>query len=350
VGASATVTALAGCLGGGGGSSDSVTLTLIAHGGTTQEGEEAMMEQWAEQHDDDITIQGQAVSNNIEVMSTISENPSEYDLASSIAPIGVAMHDIQFDGGIFEEAQIDRVPNYTENIREVWRSEENPLMIDNPWGMMGYQSSQGMAYHADHVDSPTSWADAKTDDLKVSHFDQGMVRFVNCAAAAGIDPEEALQDDDLYDQVWDEVREQHEYVDTYWASGDEFMRLYREESAHIGSGWGGRIAVLQEDGHNVDYVLPEEGAFPGGACWCVVDDSENKDHAYDFLNWLYQRENVVELNQNFGYPYPITDPPEEVTSLPDYFEEPSELTQVNIRNVVPHLEDLAQDFAEVKQG
>jgi spermidine/putrescine-binding protein len=330
-----------------------VTLTHIAHGGSTQNAEEEMMEQWAEQHDDDISIQGQSVSNNIEVMSTISENPSEYDFSSVIATNGVAIHDLQFEGGIFTEVDLDQVPNYTENVQEQWRSEDNPLMIDNPWGIKHYINSQGMAYDADEVDDPTSWDACKTEAVRgdVAHFDAGLTRFVNSATAAGIDAVEALQEgnDDLYEQVWDEAREQDEYVGTYWGTGDEFMRLYREDSAIIGSGWGGRVRVLQQDDLNVKYTIPEEGAYPGGTCWCIVDESENKDYVYEFLNWLYQRENAIELStEGHGYPIPLKDPPEEITQLPDYIESPEQVTNINIRNVIPHVQRLAQDWAELK--
>jgi spermidine/putrescine transport system substrate-binding protein len=207
-----------------------------------------------------------------------------------------------------------------------------------------------MAYHADHANNPTSWADAKTDDLKVSHFDHGLPRFGNSAAFIGVDPNEALKDTELYQEVFAEVEDQHQYVGTYWGTGDEFMRLYREESAHIGSGWGGRIAVLQQDGLNVGYTVPEEGAYPGGACWTIVKESENKDYIYEFLDWLYQRENVVELNQKFGYPYPLKDAPEEVTSLPDYLDTPDKLLNLNVGPFMASVQQLQQDFATIKQG
>jgi spermidine/putrescine-binding protein len=357
VGGSAATVALAGCLGGdgdGGGSGEERTITLIGHGGSSQEVTISMLEQWGEQREEDITIQDQAVMNNIEIMSFVSENPSEFDISVDMSGNGVALHDLQFNSELFHEIDRDRVPNYTENIQETWRSNRNPAMKDNPYGLMAYMSSQGMAYHADFVDEPSSWQAVKTEEYSgnVSHFDAGLTRFVISAATVGIGPEEALQDDTLYNRVWEEAEEQHQYVQSYWSSGDELKRLYREESAYIGEGWGGQVRELQSDDINVGYVQPEEGVYPGGGVWTIFEASDNKDILYDFLDWMYQRENMIEHStaQDFGFPYPMKDPPEEVTQLPTYFESPEEMLNINLRNLLPGAQRIAQSWAEVKQG
>jgi len=329
------------------------TLTHIAHGGSTQEGEMMMMRKWADQHDADITIQGQSVANNVEIMSAIAENPDSYDTSSAMSTNGIALHDLQFDGNIFAEIDESRVPTYQENIKDEWKSERNPMMKDNPWSFMGYISSQGLAYQDSAFDEPpASWDFVKSEEFKgeTSHFNHGITRFVSCSLAAGINPVEALNDDDLYSQVWDEAAEQHEYVNTYWGTGDELMRLYREGAVTVGEGWGGRINVLQQDGVNVSYTVPEEGSYPGGAGWNIVKASDNKDLIYDFLNWLYRRENIIELNTTFGYPYPLVDPPEEITSLPDYLESPTAFPDIDIRNVIPEIGRLQESFTKIKSS
>jgi spermidine/putrescine transport system substrate-binding protein len=126
------------------------------------------------------------------------------------------------------------------------------------------------------------------------------------------------------------------------------MQFLREEQAHISSAWGGRVASLQADDVPIEYFIPEEGAVTHSEGYAIPEASENKETVYDLLDWVYQREKLVDLSVQIDYPVPISDPPEEITSLPDYTDHPDNLVWINWSEVLPHNDKISQAFNEVR--
>lgn len=331
--------AVTGCLGGGGEN----TLTYISRGGVTQEAERQVMDQWAEENG--MQISHQSAADDTEIMELIANNPGAFDF-TNLVPSAFAQHSLVYDEELFAELDYGEVPNY-DNIKESWKNA--PFLEGHDYGLFYYNNSQGIAYNTEHVE-PTSWEDLKGSEYNgvLSMHNNATTRFCNNCAMMGISPSEALSDDETFQSVWDEQRDFHDNIFKYWAAGDEFPRLLREEQAHAVEGWGGRTENLVDDGLPMDYVIPEEGCLTYSTGWVMIDESDNKDDVYDLFNYMYERENAVELTLGHGYPVQLKDPPEEITNRYDYTESADDVIWLDWGSIIPAQSDLEQAFAELK--
>ena len=338
-GAIVTGTAIAGCIGRGGGVD---TISYIGRGGVTQDAMREVSGRWEEETG--VTIEHSSVANDTEMMNVIEANPGDIDLCNP-SPSGFALARAD---DLLADLEYDELPNYFENIAEPWHSP--PFLEGHDDGVYRYISSQGLAYNTEEVDPFTSWDEILKDDYEdaVSLHASPHGRFANAAAAAGEDLNLAPEDDDVWEAIQEKARQQHENIFTYWASGDEHMRLLREERAMISSAWGGRIRNLQQDGVPVEYFIPDEGAVTWSEGYAIPRNSEKQETAHDLLNWLYERENLVELSDLIGYPAPMDDPPEVVRELPDYTEHPDDLTWLDWDLMVPFTGELTEALAEIR--
>jgi spermidine/putrescine-binding protein len=336
----------AGCFGGGGGDGD--TLTYISRGGATQDAEREVMEQWTEESG--VEVEHQEAAADGDILDLIAENPGGYDF-TNLVPAAFAMHEMLHDGELFAPIDVEKVPNYQENINDDWK--DAPFLQDRDYGLVYYNNSQGISYNTELVDeAPTSWEDFKSSSYQgeISMHDNALTRFANTCAALDYDPSEAVADDGIFEEVRQEMLAFHENVFDYWTAGDEWMRFMREEQATAVEGWGGRTRVLQDEGVPVEYVIPDEGCLTYTTGWTIVDDSENKEEVYDLLNFLYERENAVQLAEGHNYPVLLNDPPEEITSLPDYTESPDDLIWFSWVEMIKAQSEIEQLHAEIKSA
>lgn len=329
---------VAGCLGGGGN-----TLSYISRGGITQESEREVMDEWSEESGIDVTHQ--EVSDDSEILELIAASPEEFDF-TNLVPAAFSEHRLEYDGDLFAEIDYGEIPNY-DNIKESWQNA--PFLEGHDLGTFYYNNSQGIAYSTEHAE-PTSWEDVmepEHEDALTLH-DNAVTRFANTSALLDIDPAEAVNDDDLWDEVASEMEVFHQNTFNYWVAGDEWMRLLREEQAHLVEGWGGRTENLIEEGHPVDYVIPEEGCLTYSTAFTVADESDMKEDVYDLLNFLYERENAVELTLGHRYPVQLEDPPDEITDRHDYTEDPDDVLWFDWDEIVPVQAELESLHADIK--
>ena len=279
-GASAAVTALAGCIGGIMGGGD--TIRWVSRGGTTQDAERELWEEWSDESG--TTVEHQEVADDTEMMNLVSENPGEIDFLNP-SSWGYAYEAFEFDGELLTELDVGEIPNYEEVVQDEWQ--ESPLVADNPKAVFYYVSTQGIGWNTDQVDEITSWEEIKDDqfDDAVTLFDSAPARFGNSCANLGLETEEAAEDDDLFEEVLEEIEAQNVNAFNYWTTGDEYMRLMREERAAVAEAWGGRVDVLEADDYPVNYTHTEDGCVTWSNGFAIAEDSENKEACYDAINW-----------------------------------------------------------------
>lgn len=333
----ATGLGIAGCLGNSGN-----TLQYLGRGGVTQEAFRNVISDWEDEND--VTVQHTSVADDTEMVNVVSENPGGIDLCNPSS--GGFIRFRGQDEKLLADLDYGEIPNY-DNLPEAWHNV--PFLEGHDDGLFRYISSQGLAYNTELVDEFSSWDEIERSEYAdlISLHATPSSRFANAAAAAGEDINQ-IGDDAVFDAIVDKVDVQHQNVFQYWTSGDQQMQFLREEQAHISSAWGGRVASLQADDVPIDYFIPEEGAVTHSEGYAIPEASENKETVYDLLNWVYQRENLVDLSVQIDYPVPISDPPEEVTSLPDYTDHPDNLVWVDWSQVLPHNDKISQAFNEVR--
>ncbi|ARS88908.1 hypothetical protein B1756_03500 [Natrarchaeobaculum aegyptiacum] len=329
-------------MGGSGGN----TLTYLNRGGAIQDAEMEVLAEWEEEND--VEIQFQSAAEDSEMMESIAADPSGYDIVT-LSPYGYgldAVHPQYSDEEYFADIDYDQVPNYEENIQEEWR--EIDFLQGHDKGLFYHVSAQGLAYNTEHVDGIESWEDIKDPDLEgqVTLFGSAPTRFGQCCAALGYDVAEALEDDDLFDEVFEEIEAQHQNVYQYWATGDQFMGDLSEEQAHVASAWGGRVESLYHDGVPVDYTIPEEGCVQWSVAFSILEESDMKAEAYDLLNWIYQEDVALEMVDQHYYPIPLTGDHEELEGRFESLDADA-VVSFDWEAVIANIEDIEQRFDQI---
>lgn len=298
------------------------------------------MERWSEESG--IPVNHTSAGGDQEMINILQQNAGEIDLCNPAA-LGFALGRAE---GLFSEIEYDRVPNY-DNIAEEWN--RTPLLEGENDGLFYHTGSQGLAYDPSAVDDLTSWQAIKDDQYEgaVGLADTVQARFGNAAAAIGADVNELPEDDDLFEEVAAEIEAQHRNVFNYWSAGDQFMQWLREGQADIVEAWGGRIVGMQEDGHDVEYTIPEEGCITWPLAFAIPEASDNEDTAYELLDRLYERDRLLELSDLVNYLIFVEDPPAQITELPDYTEHPDDFIWIDWQNILPLSDRMAQPFNEI---
>jgi len=337
-----SIASLAGCMGGG---DDS--LRFLGFGGNTQESQMRIFDEWAEQ--EGVDVEGDSAGGTAEMVSRIQQNPGEYDL--------VALNDTGMAQGqeedVLEPIDLGEIPNYTDNIRDGAQDLVFFLDGDETVGLIRENGATGYAYNTELVDEElTTWADIKDPDLdgEVALLDRAVDRLSNCAVAIDADINDAVDDEDLFEDVIEEAEEQNQNVFSYWADGATSIQYLQQENAHVCEAWGGRVLALQEDGYDhIEYVMPEEGAMAWTDALAIVEGTENRELVHDLLNFTYERENLIQMSDDMNYTVQIEDPPEEMQELPDYAPI-EDLAFRDWSQILPIQDEWSERFQDVKQS
>jgi spermidine/putrescine transport system substrate-binding protein len=107
------------------------------------------------------------------------------------------------------------------------------------------------------------------------------------------------------DAVWDAIREHRDLALKYWGSGAELMSLLAEEEIYVTEGWSGRIAALQEQGHDIGYYDPPNG-YGWEECLFVIAGSP-VEACEELLNFMLEPETSIAVAEAQNYP-PALDP------------------------------------------
>lgn len=340
-----SIVSLAGCMGGTNGSGD--TLRFLGFGGNTQEAQERVFDAWAEE--EGVEIEGDSAGGTVEMISQIQQNPGEYDIVA-LNDTGMAQGQ---EEGVLEPIDVDEVPNYTDNIRDDAQELEFLLDDGETIGLIRENGATGYAYNTELVDEElTSWEQIKDSQYEgqVALLDRAVDRFSNCAAAIGVDINEAAENEDLFEEVIEEAEEQNENAFSYWSDGDTSIQYLRQENAHICEAWGGRVLALQDDGHDhIEYVIPEEGTMAWTDTLSIVEETESRDLVHDLLDFTYERDNILQMSEDMNYTVQVEDPPEEMMELPDYAPV-DELNFNDWSRLLPVQDEWSERFQEVQQN
>ncbi len=332
-----TTIGLAGCMGG-----DSEYIRYLGWGGNTQDSAAEIFEQWSEESD--VEVRHESAGGDVEFISYLQQNRGDVDL---FLPSSYGIH-LARQEDLLAEVDRSEVPNYAENMKEEWQ--DMPYMENDAFFRDAL--TQGYAVNTDEVSREmTSWQDIKEDEFAdlLALRDDAASRFTNAALSIEEDVNAIPDDGGLFDDVVAELEAQHENTFSLWGSGAEAMQYLREENAMVAEAWGGRTRALQQDGNeHIEYVIPDEGAATITEDFAIPADSEKKETVYDLLDFVYQRDNLVDLSDMLGYPIPVVDTPDVITGLPDYVDDPDDLAWVDWSVVDPVIDDWQETFDQIK--
>ena len=107
------------------------------------------------------------------------------------------------------------------------------------------------------------------------------------------------------DAVWEKLREHRELLLKYWGSGAELMDLLAKEEIYVTEGWSGRIAALQEQGHPIAYLDPQN-SYGWEESMMVLKGSPVAE-AEELLNFMLAPDTAIAVAEGQNYP-PAHDP------------------------------------------
>ena len=97
---------------------------------------------------------------------------------------------------------------------------------------------------------------------------------------------------------------------TYYENPQDASTLFRQnEIALLFANYGSQqVALLQNAGADIGYVIPREGALAWLDCWSVTRYAENRTLAEQWINYMLEAEVSRELTLRQGLPNTLQDP------------------------------------------
>ena len=220
----------------------------------------------------------------------------------------------QIEAGVFQKLQKDKLPN----LKNMWDvvSERtarydpgNDYSINYMWGTVGIGYNVQKVQNALGVEEIDSWSSvfqpdqiAKVADCGVYFLDSPTDVIPTVLAYLGIDPNstdpaDIARAEEVLLAVRPHVRKFHssEYINAL-ANGDICVAI----------GWSGDVfqaadrAAEADQGVEVAYVVPKEGAQMWFDQMAIPADARNVEEAHEFLNFIMERE-VIAKASNYVY-------------------------------------------------
>ena len=221
-------------------------------------------------------------------------------------------------GSVLDESKIPNLQNVMKAMIEPYRA-----ISDGKLSAVPYDVGQtGIAYNTKHIPEDKAkslgagllWD--KSLDGKLGSWGDWRTNIWYGALKTGQNPNKI---DDL-DAVWKALKEQQPMIKKYWGSGAELMSLLANEEIYATVAWSGRVAHLQEQGHPIGFLAPEN-CYSWQECIFVIKGTDMAV-AEKLLNFMLEPTCAIAVAEAQKYP-PSLDPqkvpmPESVKKLPAF--------------------------------
>jgi spermidine/putrescine transport system substrate-binding protein len=247
-----------------------------------------------------------------------SAQPGEFNVAHLSGVFDyVRYHNLGFSTKL-DESNIPNLDLVIKTLQEPFREVSDGSLSAAPYDY----GTTGLAYNRDVISDdeikekgPNILLDEAYKG-KIGGWGEWKTRIWYGALQTGQDPN-GIED---MEAVWEALRTHRDLALKYWQSGAELMSLLANGEIHVTEGWSGRIAALQEQGHNIGYYDP-----PGGLGWqeCLfVLKGSPMEACEQLLNFMLEPEVAIAVAEGQNYP-PALDPnkvelTEKVKNLPAY--------------------------------
>jgi len=225
------------------------------------------------------------------------------------------------DFGLTTELNLDNIPNMSlvmDTLTDAYRRVTPDYLSAVPYDY----GTTGLAYNRKYIsdeEMKEKGASILIDDAlegKIGGWGDWRTRIWYGALQTGQDPNN-IED---MEAVWDAIRSHRDLALKYWASGAELMSLLAEEEIYVTEGWSGRIAALQQQGHDIGYY-DAPGSFAWQECLHVIKGSP-VEACEELLNFMLAPETSIAVAEGQNYPPALdgtkVDLGEKVPTLPAY--------------------------------
>ena len=220
-------------------------------------------------------------------------------------------------GSTINEKNIPNLANVLEPTLTAFKNESDGKLSAVPFDY----GVTGLAYNRKYISDEEAksqgakllWNDKYKG--KMAGYNSMQTRIWMACLYLGQDPQGATD----INAVWDACRKQRELVVKYWDSGQELIDLLAKEEIILTDGWSGRIAKLQQDGHDIGFLSDVGFAWLEGLF--VLKDSPMPE-AEELINFCIEPKVAIAIAEGQNYPssldprkVPMTD---KVKKLPAY--------------------------------
>jgi spermidine/putrescine transport system substrate-binding protein len=220
-------------------------------------------------------------------------------------------------GEAINEANIPNLNLVLPATLEAFRSESEGKLYAVPFDY----GVTGLAYNRKYITDEEAKAQGVKLQFdpkykgKMALYDSFQTRVWMSSLHLGQDPQAATD----INAIWDDLRKQRELVLKYWNSGQEFIDLMAKEEIILSDGWSGRVAALQQDGHDIGFLNDVGFAWLEGL---YVLKGSPMEAAEQLLNFCIEPKVSIAIAEGQNYPssldptkVPMTD---KVKKLPAY--------------------------------
>ena len=220
-------------------------------------------------------------------------------------------------GDFVNEANIPNLANVLPATLEAFKAESGGKLaaVQFDYGVTG------LAYNRKYI----SDEEAKAQGVKLQFdpkykgkmalYDSFQTRIWMASLFLNQDPQGATDMKSIYEAL----RQQRELVVKYWASGQEFIDLMAKEEIILSDGWSGRVAALQQDGHDIGFLNDVGFAWLEGL---YVLKGSPMEAAEQLINFCIEPKVAIAIAEGQNYPssldptkVPMTD---KIKKLPAY--------------------------------
>jgi len=247
-----------------------------------------------------------------------SSQPGEYNIAHLSGVFDYARY-VNF--GLTVKLNLDNIPNMSlvmDALLSGYRGVTPDYLSAVPYDY----GTTGLAYNRKYIsdeEMKEKGASILIDEAhkgKIGGWGDWRTRIWYGALQTDQDPNN-IQD---MEAVWDAIRSHRDLALKYWSSGAELMSLLAEEEIHVTEGWSGRIAALQQQGHDIGYY-DAPGSFAWQECLHVLNGSP-VEACEELLNFMLAPETSIAVAEGQNYPPALdgtkVDLGDKIPTLPAY--------------------------------
>ncbi|MGI1663707.1 polyamine ABC transporter substrate-binding protein [Palleronia sp. KMU-117] len=286
---------------------------------------------------------------NEEIMGKlIASNGAGYDVVFVSSPFAEVLHNL----GLAETLDHAKIPNLANLYPEAQALEHDPgntFSLPYAWG------TTGLCYRSDLMaEAPDSWADllspsedvaGKTTMLATDRWLLGAGMLANGFSVNETDPDKLAK---VRDDLIAAKKTLLAYDDTTF-----YAKLVSGEAVMV-QAWDGWCNYGIAENADIKYVIPAEGSDLWVDTMVILKNSENKDAAYAFVNFILDAGNHRWAAENILYKVPNKAAmdgldPSLIETFPNMGDSPADLAQFEqLRDVGEAQRDYARTVNEIR--
>lgn len=235
---------------------------------------------------------------NEEIMGKlIASKGVGYDVVFVSSPFAEVLNNL----GLAETLDQDKIPNLANLYAEATELPHDPgnrFSVPYAWG------TTGLCYRSDLVDAPTSWADLlmPSDDVAGKTTMLATDRWLLAAGQLQLGYSVNETDPDKMAEVRDVLIGAKKTLLAY--DDTTFYAKLVSGEAELVQAWDGWCNYGIAENADIRYMIPKEGSDLWVDTMVILKASENKDAAYEFVNYILDAENHRWAAENILYKVP----------------------------------------------